>query len=118
MSLSSGTDKSEGRSRALLQLELNIQPQTAQRLIKVLASVPDEETFARDIIAYQIAELNKGLMNIRIDLKQFEQKYQQTTKEFYRQFQNGETDDSEDALLWAGLYEMLMDNERHLQELQ
>jgi len=101
----------------MLHLELNIQPQTAQRLKKILASAPNEETFARNVIAYQIAELRKGMLNIRMDLKQFEDKYQQSTADFYRQFEQGEMDDSEDALLWAGLYEMLQDNERKIQDL-
>jgi hypothetical protein len=101
----------------MLHLELNIQPHTAQRLKKILASAPDQETFARGLIAYQIAELRKGILNIRVDLKQFEDKYQQSTADFYRQFAQGQSDDSADALLWAGLYEMLQDNERRLQEL-
>jgi len=101
----------------MLHLELDIQPHTAQQLKKILASAPDEETFARTVIAYQITELRKGLLNIRIDLKQFEDKYQQSSADFYRQFAQGQSDDGEDALLWAGLYEMSQDNERRLQDL-
>ena len=98
-------------------MELNIQPQTAQRLKTILASAPDEESFARNVIVYQIAELQKGALNIRIDLKEMEEKHQQSTADFYRQFAQGQADDSEDAMLWAGLYELLQDNEHQLQEL-
>ena len=101
----------------MLNLELHIQPKTAQRLKAILISTPDEETFAQNIIAYQIAELRKGALNIRLDLKQFERKYHQSTEEFYQQFERGETDDSEDVMLWAGLYEMLRNNQRQLQAL-
>lgn len=102
----------------MLHLQLDVQPQTANRLKKILASAPDEETFARNVIAFQVAELRKGLINIRLDLKQFEEKYQQTSADFYRRFEKGETDDNEDTILWAGLYEMLQDNELQLQDLQ
>lgn len=102
----------------MLHLQLDVQPQTANRLKKILASAPDEETFAQNVIAFQVAELRKGLINIRLDLKQFEEKYQQTSADFYRRFEKGETDDSEDTILWAGLYEMLQDNELQLQDLQ
>ena len=102
----------------MLHLDLHIQPQTEQRLKKVLAATSDEEMFAQNIIAYQVAELQKGAINLRLDLKQFEEKYHQTTEEFYQQFEQGHTDDTEDAMLWAGLYEMLQDNERRLQELE
>ena len=101
----------------MLHLELDIQPQTAHRLKKILASLPNEESFAQNVIAYQIAELRKGALNLHIDLKQMEDKNQQSTADFYRQFVQGEADDSEDSLLWAGLYELLMENERQLQEL-
>lgn len=101
----------------MVHLELHIQPQTERRLKTILADTPDEETFAQNIIAYQIAELRKGVLNIRLDLKQFEEQYHQSTEEFYQQFEQGQTDDSEDAILWAGLYEMLQDNERRLEAL-
>jgi hypothetical protein len=101
----------------MLHLDLHIQPQTEERLKKVLASTSDEEMFAQNFIAYQVAEFQKGAINIRLDLKQFEEKYHQTTEQFYQPFEQGHANDTEDAMLWAGLYEMLQDNERRLQEL-
>jgi hypothetical protein len=101
----------------MFNLQLHVRPQTEQRLRAILAQTEDEEAFAQNIIAYQIAELQKGLMNIRLDLKQFEEKYKLSSADFYRQYTQGKTDDSEDAMLWAGLYEMLRDNESRLLEL-
>jgi len=77
----------------------------------------DPETFAQNIIAYQIAELKRGILNLRLDLKGFE-KYQLSTDDFYRQFGQGATDDREDYVVWAGLYEMLHRDEERLQELE
>jgi hypothetical protein len=51
-------------------------------------------------------------------LKQFEEKYQQSSADFYQQFGDGQTNDSEDSILWAGLYEMLQDDELQLQDLK
>ena len=65
----------------------------------------------------QIAELRKGIVNIRLDLKQFEDTYGQSSEDFYRQFERGQTEDTEDMMRWAGLVEMLQENERRLQEL-
>ena len=100
----------------MLNLELHVNPKTERQLKKIL-SYQDEETFARNIVAYQMAELQKGVLNIHLDIKEFEDKYQQTTEEFYRHFEQGEAGDSEDFVLWAGLYEMLRENKRRLQEL-
>lgn len=101
----------------MFNLKLHIQPKTEQQLKKILIHIQDEETFAQNIIAYQITELQKGVLNIRLDLKQFEDKYQQSSKEFYQQFEQGKFDDREDFILWAGLYEMLQNSKHRLQEL-
>ncbi len=101
----------------MLNLQLQIQPQTEQRLKRILAFTHDQEVFAQNIIAYQIAELKKGILNIRLDLKQLEEQYQLDSEIFYQQFEQGQLEDSEDYLLWAGLYEMLHKNTARLQEL-
>lgn len=101
----------------MLNLQLDIQPQTEQRLKKFLEGIHDQEVFAQNFLDYHIAELKKGILNIRLDLKQFEDTYQISTKDFYHQFEEGTRDDREDYMIWAGLYEMLCENEQRLQEL-
>lgn len=66
----------------MFNLQLHITPKTEQRLKAILAHAQDQETFAQNIIAYQIAELQKGIVNIRLDLKKFEEKYKQPTESF------------------------------------
>lgn len=101
----------------MFNLQLHIHPQTEQRLRAILAHAQNEEIFAQNIIAYQVSELRKGIVNIRLELKQLEEKYKQKSNEFYHQYMQGNMDDSEEILLWAGLYEMLGDNESRLREL-
>ena len=101
----------------MLDLRLDVRPNTAQRLKKVIELAPDSETFAQNIIAYQIAELKHG-RNLRLDLMGFEEKYQLSTPDFYSEFSQGKTDDREDYMVWAGLYEMLNKNEEQLQGLE
>lgn len=101
----------------MLHLQLDIQPQTEQRLKKLLEVIHDQEMFAQNLLEYHIAELKKGILNIRLDLKQFEETYHISSQEFYHQFEEGRRDDREDYMMWAGLYEMFCDNERRLQEL-
>ena len=71
----------------------------------------------RIFLSIIFAELKKGMLDIRLDLKQFEDTYHVSSQEFYRQFQAGKRDDREDYMMWAGLYEMYCDNEHRLQEL-
>ncbi len=102
----------------MLNIQLDIQPQTEQRLKKLLNVIHDQEVFAQHLLDYHIAELKKGMLNIRLDLKQFEDTYQTSTEHFYHQFEEGTLlDDREEYMIWAGLYEMLCENEHRLQEL-
>ena len=102
----------------MLHLNLNVQPKTAKRLKKVLEYSRDEEAFAQNIIAYQIGELKRAILNLKLDINGYEEKYQMSSAAFYEKFQQGQTDDSEDMLAWAGLCEMLEKNEKQLQGLE
>ena len=102
----------------MLNLHLNVDPKTAKRLKKVLEYSRDEESFAQNVIAYQLAELRRGSLNLRIDIKAFEEKYRLSSQDFYQKFSQGEMGDDEDTIIWAGLVEMLAENERRLQGLE
>jgi hypothetical protein len=47
----------------MLNIQLAIQPQTEQRLRKILNNTQDYEAFAQGIINYQITELQKAILN-------------------------------------------------------
>jgi len=102
----------------MLNLNLNVRPQTAKRLKKVLEFSRDEEAFAQNIIAYQVAELKRALLDLHLDLKALEEKHQMSSREFYKQYRQGKMGDNEDYMLWAGLIEMLANNEKRLQSLE
>jgi hypothetical protein len=102
----------------MLHLNLNVQPQTAKRLKKVLEYSRDEEAFAQNIIAYLVAELKRSILNLKLDINTYEDKYKMSSAVLYEKFQQGQTDDSEDMLAWAGLCEMLEKNEKQLQGLE
>ena len=102
----------------MLNLNLNVRPQTARRLKKVLEFSRDEESFAQNVIAYQVAELNRAILNLRLDMKALEEKHQMTSAVFYEGYRQGKMDDREDFMVWAGLCEMLAENENRLQGLE
>ncbi len=102
----------------MLNFQFSVQPQTEQRLKKILNSVQDAESFARSIIAYQISELQKSILNLRLDLNELEQKYQMTSQEFQEKFSQGVLEDDADFMVWSGLYEMLCQNQLQLHELR
>jgi predicted mannosyl-3-phosphoglycerate phosphatase (HAD superfamily) len=102
----------------MLDFQFSVQPQTEQRLKKILNSIQDTESFARSIISYQISELQKSILNLRLDLDELEQKYQMTSQEFQEKFSQGILEDDADFMVWSGLYEMLCQNQLQLHELR
>jgi len=102
----------------MLNFNLNVRPQTARRLKKVLEYSRDEEAFAQSFVAYRIAELRRAILNLRLEVKAFEEKYEMSSAAFHKKFEQGKMDDSEDFILWAGAYEMLVKNEARLQGLE
>jgi len=102
----------------MLDFHLSVQPKTEQRLKIILNSVEDKESFAQGIINDQIARLQRSVLNLRLDLKIFEQKYQIKSEQFYQEFSQGILADEEDFMIWAGLCEMLGQNEIQLQKLR
>ena len=101
----------------MLDFYRSVQPKTEQRLKIILNSVEDEESFAQSIINDQVARLQRVILNLRLDLKIFEEKYQITSEQFYQEFSQSILADEEDFMIWSGLYEMLSQNEIQLQKL-
>ena len=102
----------------MLNLQLDVKPNTEVRLRRLLSQMQDTEEFAQNIIAFRISELRRGVLNLRIDLKRFEDQYQMSSETVYNRFEQGQIEDAEDNMLWAGLYEMYRENQQQLQDLQ
>jgi hypothetical protein len=102
----------------MINLQLSIQPETEKRLKKILNSVENQENFAQGIIDYQITELEKSILSLKLDLTKFEEQYQMTSAEFYQQFCQDNLGDEADFIVWSGLYEMWCQNETYLSELK
>jgi len=102
----------------MLEFALDLQEETKRKFKKILDQYSDKEIFAKNIIEYETSQLKKGIINIQIDLKNFEKKYEMTSKDFYQKFKSGEFGDDEDFIIWAGIYEMLGQNQKRLAELE
>src|SRR5215510_8991237 len=82
------------RLRALA--ELYEQGQVSDLMERTLAKLLRQEA---DVCEVQLRQL-------QADLREFEQKYQRSSVEFYQQFQAGQTSDAMDYVEWASLIQM------------
>ncbi len=102
----------------MMELTFDLKEEIEEKLKKIFDRYPDKEIFAKNIIEYEIYELKKSIINIQIDLKKFENKYNLSTIDFYEKFESGELGDDEDYIVWSGIYEMLIQNNKRLLELR
>jgi hypothetical protein len=58
------------------------------------------------LLRHEAEECQALLNQLQADLAEFEQKYQLSSAEFYRQFQAGHTGDDMDYVEWASLIQM------------
>jgi len=68
-------------------------------------------------IDYHIDELQKGFLNMEMQMAKYEKQYRMTTKEFYNRFiSNNLEEHNEDFLSWSGIYEIWLENKNDLEE--
>ena len=68
-------------------------------------SDPIERTLAK-LLRHEADVCQIQLHQSQADLREFEQKYQRSSAEFYQQFQAGQTGDAMDYVEWASLIRM------------
>ncbi|MEN8123129.1 MAG: hypothetical protein ABFS35_22515 [Bacteroidota bacterium] len=102
----------------MTNLQLNLKPDTHKKFMNILSMYSNEDVFFQKVINYQINLLENEIINFRTDLDDLEKKYNMSSEKFYKLYKKSKTDDSEDTLLWAGLYEMFLENENKIAELQ
>ena len=69
------------------------------------------------LLRQEAEQCQAQLRQLQADLAEFEQKYQRSSTEFYRQFQAGETGDAMDYVEWASLVQMAENLEKRLRLL-
>jgi len=85
---------------------------TAERL-RALAALYEQgqvsdlmERTLEKLLRHEADACQVQLRQLQADLREFEQKYQRSSTEFYEQFQAGQTGDAMDYVEWASLVQM------------
>jgi len=102
----------------MTNLHLNLKPDTHKKFMDILSMYPNDDIFFQNIINYQINLLQSEIINFRNDLDDLEKKYNMSSEKFYKLYKKNKTDDSEDTLIWIGLYEMFIENKKKIEDLQ
>lgn len=70
------------------------------------------------LLEQEEARAEQATMELQQGLRAFEQQYQLTTEEFYRQYESGQLGDSADFMEWSSFYDMLRSSQQYLDWLR
>jgi len=87
-------------------IHIELSPLLANKYESIVQAFGTEELLFDKFIEFHIQKLQKEILVIQSDLHTFEQKYATSSTDFYVKFENGEYDDTNDFILWSGLYQM------------
>jgi len=79
------------------------------KLAKLYEDGQVSETTARTlnkVLDFEVNQIQTDLATTEKDLSEFEQRYNMSTRDFYSQWQAGQTDDRMDYVEWASLAQM------------
>ena len=76
-----------------------------------------KELLIEKFIEYHVKKLKREVARMQEDLDTYEKLYNKKSPEFYEEFEQGKLEDSEDFILWAGIYEMQLNCNQKLQKL-
>ncbi|MCF8232961.1 MAG: hypothetical protein K9J27_12325 [Bacteroidales bacterium] len=101
-------------------LTSNLDKQSKKKLNKLLEKHNnDYKSLINSLYDFHINQLKRGMQSIKMDMAYFENKYGMLTKDFYERFKAGDyADENNDYLEWSGEYEILLDYEKELKELE
>jgi len=72
----------------------------------------------RKIIIQEKNNIQVQIQELETDLQAFEQQYQLSSEDFYRQFKTGQLEDDIDFVEWSIFYEIWLDLQKRLTLLQ
>ncbi|MBI3596537.1 MAG: hypothetical protein HY203_05225 [Nitrospirae bacterium] len=80
------------------------------KLLKLKTKDPEQaSTLLQEAISNELKLIQTGIDQLQAEIRTFEQKYRQSSKEFFRKYQQGKAGDQSDFIDWAGLYQLLLD---------
>ncbi len=89
------------------------------KLLKLKTKDPGQAaTLLQEAISNELKLIETGIEQLQIELRTFEHKYHQSSKEFFRKYQEGKTTDQADFIDWAGLYQLLLDLQQESHQLK
>ncbi|MEL6717822.1 MAG: hypothetical protein AAFO82_00775 [Bacteroidota bacterium] len=96
---------------------IELENDLAQKVNKLVQFFGSKELLFTNLIEFHQKRIRREIAQIQKDLNQYEQQYEMSSAVFFEQFENGQLEDSQDFILWSGIYEMQLNSKNKLEEL-
>ena len=101
----------------MVQLTLKLQNDVANKFNKLMQVFSTKELLFENFIEYHVKKLRREILYMQEDLDTYEKRYNKKSSKFYNEFERGNLEDSEDFILWSGIYEMQLNCKQKLKKL-
>jgi hypothetical protein len=99
------------------QITLDVNSDIAGKINRYIRAFGSKDLLFERFIEFQKNSLRKEIARMRIDLDEFENKYNMASSDFFEKFNSGKIDDDRDFVVWSGIYEMFLENQQKLEQL-
>ena len=94
----------------MAQITIELDNSLASKLDGLIRFFGDKDMMFNKFVEFHCKNTQREIVRIQADLDAYEQKYDMSSKHFYEAFERGKLEDSEDYILWSGIYEMQQDS--------
>jgi hypothetical protein len=98
-------------------LKLDVNSNLANTINDYITAFGSSDLFFEKFFEFHKNELKREISLMQIDLEDFEKKYLMKSDEFFEKFEKGQLGDSEDYIIWSGIYEMQSESKKKLSKL-
>jgi len=98
-------------------ITLDVNSSLAKTFKDFIASFGSNDLLFEKFFEFHKNELKREISLMQIDLEDFEKKYLMKSDDFFEKFEKGQLGDSEDFIIWSGIYEMQSESKKKLSKL-
>lgn len=101
----------------MTQITIEIESKLAEKMDQLIQFFGSKDLLFKDFMEFHIKKIQRKIVSMRSNLKQYEEQYDMASAEFFEQFENGQLEDSQDFVLWSGIYEMQVNSQKQSLQL-
>ena len=101
----------------MAQVTIELENSIANKMDTLIQFFGNKDLLFAHFIDFHKKKIQREIARMQQDLEQYEKQYDMTSAVFFQQFEAGQLEDSQDFILWSGIYEMQLNSKHKLEAL-